>query len=528
MDRDSGAGLFLIFGKTCHLKIPILCILLVLATGASAQQMNTATAQQPPNIILIVADDLGYGDVGYQGQTKIETPNIDRMSRLGMRFTQFYAGTTVCAPSRASLLTGLHTGHTAVRGNRGYEPEGQFPLPDSSLTIASVLQQQGYTTGVFGKWGLGYPGSSGTPLKKGFTDFFGYNCQSLAHNYYPDHLWNNDEKIDLPGNRGKDPGAPTDSVYSADLIHQHALQFLQREATHPFFLFLAYTLPHAALQGPHDSLYQHYVAQFHEAPRTPKADDKKTDYAFEPYPHAAFATMVSRLDHYVGDILQQLEQRGLAGNTLVLFTSDNGPHREGGGDPDFFNSSGGLRGIKRDLYEGGIRVPFIALWKGRITAGSVNNRPWAFWDLFPSFAELAGAPAAAEVRGSAAARASAPVSDAALVPATGTRPAGIDGLSFASLLKAGTQPVKQHDHFYWEFHEGGGSQAVRWSKWKGVRLNVSTIDHPPLELYDLETDPQERTNIAPQHPDIVKQIEAYMQGDHRYNKDWPLLKTEKQ
>lgn len=500
--------------------------------------MTAATAQQRPNIILIVADDLGYGDVGYQGQTKIKTPNIDRMSRLGMRFTQFYAGTAVCAPSRASLLTGLHTGHTAVRGNRGFKPEGQFPLPDSSLTIATVLQQQGYTTGVFGKWGLGYPGSSGTPLKKGFTDFFGYNCQSLAHNYYPDHLWNNDERIDLPGNRDKDPsegpgkgpGDPTDSVYSADLIHQHALKFLQQEHGHPFFLFLAYTLPHAALQGPHDSGYQHYVAQFHEAPRTPKADDKKTDYAFEPYPHAAFATMVSRLDHYVGDILHQVEQLGLAGNTLVLFTSDNGPHREGGGDPDFFNSNGGLRGIKRDLYEGGIRVPFIALWKGKIAAGSVNNRPWAFWDLFPSFAEVAGVPAAAGARASevagepAVAHGSATVSAAA----AGARPAEIDGLSFASLLKAGTQPVKQHDHFYWEFHEGGGSQAVRWGKWKGVRLNVNTIDHPPLELYDLEKDPQERTNIAPQHPDIVKRIEACMQGAHRYNKDWPLLKTEMQ
>ena len=432
---------------------------------------TTIAQHQTPNIILILADDLGYGDVGFQGQTKIQTPNIDRMARQGLRFTQFYAGTAVCAPSRASLMTGLHTGHTAIRGNRGFKPEGQFPLPDSSLTIATVLQQHGYTTGIFGKWGLGYPGSSGTPLKKGFSNFFGYNCQTLAHNYYPDHLWNNDEKI------------PTDSVYSADLIHQHALQFLRQQKTKPFFLYLTYTLPHAQLEGPHDSIYQHYLAQFPEA---------------EPHPHANFAAMVTRLDHYVGEILQQVQEQGLADNTLILFTSDNGPHREDGGDPEFFNSSGGLRGIKRDLYEGGIRVPFIALWKDRIKAGSSTNYPAAFWDLFPSFEELTG-----------------------LKTTT-----GIDGLSLAPVLQGKGKPARQHDYLYWEFHEGGGSQAVRWGKWKGVRLNVNTVTDPPLELYDLEQDPKERSNVAAQHPDIVKQIETDMRSSHQYNKDWPLLKEE--
>ena len=436
-----------------------------------ASTISTIAQQRPPNIILILADDLGYGDVGFQGQTKIQTPNIDRMARQGLVFTQFYAGTAVCAPSRASLLTGLHTGHTAVRGNRGFKPEGQFPLPDSSLTIATILQQQGYTTGIFGKWGLGYPGSTGTPLKKGFSNFFGYNCQSLAHNYYPDHLWNNDEKIS------------TDSVYSADLIHQHALQFLRQQKTKPFFLYLTYTLPHAQLEGPHDSIYQHYLAEFPETGR---------------HPHANFAAMVSRLDAYVGEIIQQVHQQGLDNNTLILFTSDNGPHREDGGDPDFFNSSGGLRGIKRDLYEGGIRVPFIALWKGRIKAGSSTTYPAAFWDLFPSFEELTGT-------------------------ATTT---GIDGLSIAPLLQGKAKPARQHDYLYWEFHEGGGSQAVRWGKWKGVRLNVNTISDPPLELYDLEQDPKERSNIAAQHPDIVRQIETDMRSSHQYNKDWPLLKEE--
>jgi arylsulfatase A len=442
---------------------------------------STIAQQQPPNIILILADDLGYGDVGYQGQTKIQTPNIDRMARQGLSFTQFYAGTAVCAPSRASLLTGLHTGHTAIRGNRGYKPEGQFPLPDSSLTIATVLQKHGYTTGIFGKWGLGYPGSSGTPLKKGFTDFFGYNCQTLAHNYYPDHLWNNDEQIDLPGNH---PGAAgADSIYSADLIHQHALQFLRQQKTKPFFLFLTYTLPHAQLEGPHDSIYQHYLARFPEAGA---------------HPHANFAAMVTRLDHYVGEIMQQVQEQGLSDNTLILFTSDNGPHREDGGDPDFFNSSGGLRGIKRDLYEGGIRVPFIAVWKGKIKAGSSTSFPATFWDLFPSFEELTGLPVTT----------------------------GIDGLSFVPVLQGKGKPARQHDYLYWEFHEGGGSQAVRWGKWKGVRLNVNTITDPPLELYDLEQDPKERSNVAAQHPDIVKQIETDMRSSHQYNKDWPLLKGE--
>jgi len=468
-DRDSKLNRFPYFySKLAILKIISCLITLCIST------ISTIAQQRPPNIIFILADDLGYGDVGFQGQTKIQTPNIDRMAQQGLVFTQFYAGTSVCAPSRASLLTGLHTGHTAVRGNRGFKPEGQFPLPDSSLTIATVLQQQGYTTGIFGKWGLGYPGSTGTPLKKGFTNFFGYNCQSLAHNYYPDHLWNNDEKVGL-----------TDSTYSADLIHQHALQFLRQQKTKPFFLFLTYTLPHAQLQGPHDSIYQHYLAQFQEA---------------GPHPHANFATMVTRLDHYVGEILQQVHEQGLSDNTLILFTSDNGPHREDGGDPDFFNSSGGLRGIKRDLYEGGIRVPFIALWKGRIKAGSSTSYPAAFWDLFPSFEEL-----------------------------TGTKTTtGIDGLSFVPVLQGKAKPARQHDYLYWEFHEGGGSQAVRWGKWKGVRLNVNTITDPPLELYDLEQDPTERSNIAAQHPDIVKQIETDMRSSHQYNKDWPLLKEEGQ
>lgn len=449
-------------------------------------------AQSRPNIILILADDLGYGDVGYQGQQKIRTPNIDRMASDGMRFTQLYAGTSVCAPSRASLMTGLHTGHTPIRGNRGFKPEGQYPLPDSSLTIATVLRQHGYITGAFGKWGLGYPGSTGTPGKKGFTDFFGYNCQSLAHNYYPDHLWVNDELLALPGNKKKD------SVYSADLIHQHALRFLRDNREHPFFLYLAYTLPHAALQVPHDSVYRHYIAQFAEPPRSPGAADQRSDYAFEPYPHAAFAAMVSRLDCYVGDILREVKELGIADKTLILFTSDNGPHREGGGDPAFFDGSGPFRGIKRDLYEGGIREPFIAVWPGTIRAGSACNRPAAFWDLFPTFEETAG------------------------IPIT----ANIDGYSLLPLLKGLDRVAHPHDYFYWEFHENGGRQAVRWGKWKGICLNVNTNPDPPMELYDLSTDPGEQHDLSSKHPDIVQHIRTLMLESHRPNKDWPLTAYE--
>ena len=434
----------------------------------------TTTAQRTtPNIVFILADDLGYGDVGYQGQTKIQTPNIDNLARQGMRFTQFYAGTAVCAPSRASLLTGYHTGHTPIRGNRGFKPEGQFPLPDSSTTIAAILQQHGYTTGIFGKWGLGYPGSGSTPTTKGFTDFFGYNCQTEAHNYYPDHLWDNDKKLDLPNH-----------PYSADLIHEHAIKFLKAQHNHPFFLFLTYTLPHANLEGPHDSIYEYYAAQFHES---------------APAPHASFATMVTRLDHYVGEIMQELKAQGLDRNTLILFSSDNGPHREGGGDPEFFNSSGNLRGIKRDLYEGGIRIPFIAVWKDKIRPGSVNDNPTPFWDLFPTFEELAG------------------------IPTT----KGIDGLSILPELEGEpAQQQRQHRYLYWEFHESGGRQAVRWGKWKGVRLNVNAVDNPTLELYDLTNDPKEQHNVAAQNPAVVRQIETYMYEAHIYNKDWPLLKSE--
>jgi len=451
-------------------------------------QFTQAQNASKPNIIFILADDLGYGDIGCYGQQKIATPNIDRLAGMGVRFTQFYSGSTVCAPARCSFMTGMHTGHATIRGNVTIKPEGQMPLADSVITIAMLLKQAGYTTAAFGKWSLGFITTTGDPQKKGFDEFYGYNCQTLAHNYYPDHLWHNHERIELPGN------LKYDSIYSADLIHQQAMKFLHKKHDQPFFLYLPYTLPHADVIVPHDEVYDHYVKKFNEQPTPPKSTDKEKHH-FDPYPHAAFVAMVSRLDKFVGDIMSEVKEKGIEKNTLIIFTSDNGPHRENGGDPVFFNSNGGLRGIKRDLYEGGIRVPFIAYQQGLTKAGTTSAMPAAFWDLFPTFLELAN------------------------IPKKET-----DGISILPALRG--QKQNQRPYLYWELHEGGGKQAVRFGDWKGVRLNVSTQQSSPIELYDLKTDPRETNNIASRHHTIIQQIEAMMNHAYTPNKDWPLLVSE--
>ncbi|MBS1655391.1 MAG: sulfatase-like hydrolase/transferase, partial [Bacteroidetes bacterium] len=334
-------------------------VLFLFLTGSSFAQVKKNSKQ--PNIIFILADDLGYGDVGAYGQQKIETPNIDQLCKQGLKFTQYYSGTAVCAPARSTFITGVTTGHTPVRGNKSYPPEGQTPLPDSVTSFASILQQHGYRTAAFGKWGLGYITTSGDPNKQGFDLFYGYNCQTLAHNYYPDHLWNNHERVDLPENK------TANVVYSADLIHQHALQFIKENSNKPFFLYLPYTLPHAEVIAPQDSILEYYIKKFNEKPvETVRMYDGRK---LGPYPHASYAAMVARLDRYVGEIVQLIKDEGIADNTLIIFTSDNGPHREGGGDPEYFDGNGIFRGIKRDLYEGGIREPFIAYWPGKIKPG---------------------------------------------------------------------------------------------------------------------------------------------------------------
>ncbi|MFB9864400.1 arylsulfatase [Rufibacter immobilis] len=431
-------------------------------------------------MVFILADDLGYGDVGSNGQKLIATPHLDKLAKSGIRFTQFYAGTSVCAPSRASLMTGLHTGHTPVRGNFEIEPEGQFPIPDSTFTMAKMFQQAGYATGLFGKWGLGFPGSEGEPVRQGFSQFYGYNCQRQSHNFFPDHLWENDQRVPLPNT------FLHQEQYAADLIQKKAVSFLQNNRNHPFFLYMAFTLPHASLQLPKgDKAFDAYKQKFKEAPQPIRPGWQGIGYEPQPYPRAAYAAMVSRLDQYVGELVHELKRLGLEKNTLIVFTSDNGPHLEGGNDPEFFQSSGGLRGKKRDLYEGGIRVPMFAAWPSVIKAGAESSQVGAIWDFLPTFAQLVGQP----------------------VPKRG------DGVSLLPTW-FGKGKQLQHPFLYWEFHEDGGRQAVRIGDWKGVRLGVLKNRHAPIQLFNLANDPAEKHDISATHPEVVQRIARLMEQEH--------------
>jgi arylsulfatase A len=454
----------------------------------STYGMNTVKL---PNIVYILADDLGYGDLSCYGQKNFFTPNIDRLAREGMLFTQHYTGCTVSAPSRSSLMTGLHTGHTPIRGNKEWKPEGQWPLPADSYTVAEMLKTKGYVTGAFGKWGLGFVGTEGDPNTQGFDEFFGYNCQSLAHNYYPDHLWHNNEKVMLPENDNGNTG-----IYSADIIHKAALDFLETNKDKPFFLFYPTTIPHAELFAK-----EQYMKKF-RGKFDPEKSFKGTDsgptfrlgpYGSQPEAHSAFAAMVSELDDYVGEILSKLEALGLEKNTIIIFSSDNGPHLEGGADPDYFDSNGVLRGFKRDLYEGGIRTPMLVRWPGQVKAGSISDHISAFWDILPTLAEVTGA----------------------------EKPGGIDGISFLPELTGRMQ--KKHEYLYWEFHEQGGKIAVRMDNWKAVKLNIDKIHQESIELYDLSKDIGEKNNIASYYPEIVKQLDNIMKKAHVKSEIFPFL-----
>jgi len=433
-----------------------------------------------PNIIYILADDLGYGDLSLTGQDKFDTPNIDKLAAEGMVFTQHYSGATVCAPSRSALLTGMHTGHTVVRGNKEVLPEGQHPIPTETYTMAEMLKEAGYKTSVFGKWGLGFPGSEGDANMQGFDEFYGYNCQRVAHNYYPYHLWHNQEKIILEGNEGTGQ-----EVYAPDLIHEKSLQFLEKNKDSTFFMFYATPLPHAELLLPEKYL-EKYRGKLLPEQKHVGVDDgptyKNGGYGSQEYPHAAFAAMINHLDTQVGDIVNKLEELGLADNTIIVFTSDNGPHREGGADPDYFDSNGIYQGYKRDLYEGGIHVPMIAKWPQNIKAGSSTDHISAFWDVMPTLAEIVNK----------------------------DLDESIDGISFLPTL-LGEDNQKKHEYLYWEFHEKGGRIAIRKGKWKGVKYDVLKKPNQMIELYDLEKDPSEENNLAPQYPEIVEEITLLMQ-----------------
>jgi len=466
--------------------------------------------ERPPNIILIVADDLGYGELGSYGQEKIRTPNIDRLAEEGMRFTQHYSGSPVCAPSRAVLLTGLHTGHAYIRDNdemseRGdvwhdLSLEGQRPLPANTYTIGTMLQEAGYVTGAIGKWGLGGPASTGEPNRQGFDHWFGYLCQRIAHNYYPPYLWRNTEKHVLaneyffPHQRLPEDADPYDPAsyapysgteYAMDLMAEEALAFVADNQDHPFFLYLPFPVPHAALQVPDESL-QEYEGAF---PETPYRGDQ--GYLPHPKPRAAYAAMVTRMDREIGRILALLRQLGLEDNTVVFFSSDNGPTFNGGTDSEFFNSAGPLRGLKTQLYEGGIRVPFIARWPGHIPSGGVSDHVSAFWDFLPTLADLAGTDI----------------------------PVQVDGLSMQPTLLGQPAGQSQHEYLYWEYQ---GRQAVRLGDWKGYRRRVDS----PIELYDLFADVGEQTDVAAQHPDIVARIAEIMATARTESDLFPLIRDD--
>ncbi|MCG8527597.1 MAG: arylsulfatase [Opitutales bacterium] len=428
-----------------------------------------------PNIIYILADDLGYGDLSCYGQEKFKTPNIDRLAERGMKLTQHYSGSTVCAPSRSSLLTGLHTGHTPIRGNLEVKPEGQHPIPKEVLTLPKLLRANGYTTGMFGKWGLGYPGSEGDPNEH-FNQFFGFNCQRLGHHYYPRHLWNNREKAHILDNAGKQK-----KVYAPSIIHDQVLRFIEDNASKPFFCFIPTIIPHAELIAP-EKYMERFRGKIPEGEPYVGLDDgpeyRQGKYESQKEPRVAFAAMISLLDDQVGEIVEKLESLGISEQTLIIFASDNGPHQVAGGDPDFFNSNAGFRGYKRDLYEGGIRIPMIAYWPGQIAPSSESNHISAFWDVLPTLAELIGA----EI------------------------PDSLDGISFLPTLFGQAEDQQEHEYLYWEFHEKGGRLAIRKGNWKAVQYNVLSSSEPYIELYNLEKDLFEKHDLSDQHPNLIKEF----------------------
>jgi arylsulfatase A-like enzyme len=435
----------------------------VLAADPGGAPAASANPVSKPNIIFILADDLGYGDLGCYGQQKIQTPNLDRLAAEGIRFTSCYAGSTVCAPSRACLMTGLHTGHVRIRGN------AQVPLAAGDLTVAEVLKGAGYHTAAIGKWGLGLADTPGAPNKKGFDEWFGYLDQVHAHDYYTDYLWRNNFRLELAENRNNRKGQ-----YTHDFFTRAALNFITANTNQPFFLYLAYTIPHANNERKDQGM---------EVP----SDAPYTNESW-PQPEKNKAAMITRLDADVGRLLARLRELKMESNTVVFFSSDNGPHQEGGVKPEFFRSAGSWRGIKRDLYEGGIRVPMLAWWPGRIQGGRTSDQVWTFWDFLPTVADLAGAPVTAK----------------------------IDGISMRPALLG--KPQKNHEFLYWEFHEDGSKQAVRMGDWKAVRLAPGK----PLELYNLKSDLSETNDVAGQNPATVNRIEDYLKTARTESETWPL------
>ncbi len=493
-------------------RLPSRLLFLALALMMGARAVADAA---PPNFLFILADDLGYGDLGCYGQTRIRTPHLDQLAAQGARFTRHYAGSPVCAPSRCVLLTGKHPGHAWIRDNRELREEGQEPLPAGTPTFLRTLQTLGYQTGAFGKWGLGPPASTGNPLRQGLHQFYGYNCQRHAHNHYPAYLWDNERRVRLdnppfPAHQtlpaDADPRAPDflaryrGQDYAPDLIFRRAGEFIRANRNRPFFCHVPITVPHLALQVPEDSLAEYrgvlpdelYAGQH--------------GYLPHPTPHAAYAAMVTRLDREVGRLLALLQELGLEENTVVVFTSDNGPAagRTGGADSDFFESAAGLRGRKGSVYEGGLRVPLLVRWPARIRPGRVCDRVTGFEDWFPTLLELAGG--------------------AALVPKD------IDGVSFAPTLLGRRQKARLF--LYREYPGGGGQQCVLMGDWKAVRTELDPRFGPlgterPVELYHLRRDPAEVRNVAQDHPRVASRLDRMLRLQHAVAPVFPFPRLDR-
>lgn len=459
-------------------------------SGDDAQSQDSSKTAKTPNIIYIMADDMGYADLGCYGQAVIKTPNIDKMAKEGMLFTQHYAGSTVSAPSRSALMTGMHMGYTDVRGNKQAEPHGQHPLSAETVTVGELMKQAGYVTGMIGKWGLGITNSTGDPNDQGFDFFYGYTDQVLAHNYYAEYLMRNKEKEILENevkyldtsewHKGLGSYATVKKQYSNDLFAQEALKFIEENKDTSFFLYLPYTIPHNNGEAPD--------GQKQEVP-------DYGIYANEDWPtdRKGYAAMITRLDTYVGDLFDKLKEAGIDSNTIVIFTSDNGPMPEAE-FTEYFNSNGQLRGGKRDLYEGGIRVPFIARWPGKIAANSQTDHISAFWDFMPTACELAGIKA----------------------------PGNINGISYLPTLIGQDDKQQKHDYLYWEFPERGYSVAVRYGDWKAVKLNMNENPDAPIELYNLKEDIAESKDVAADNPEVIETIKEIMQEAHTPSEAFPM------
>lgn len=461
--------------------------IVLFSTSCHGIKNKKAIQHSKPNIIYILADDLGYGDLSCYGQTHFSTPNIDKLAQEGMLFTQHYAGSTVCAPSRSSLMTGMDTGHTPIRGNKQTEM-GQLPLPKESYTVAELLKDNGYVTGAFGKWGLGTSGSEGDPLNQGFDTFFGYHDQKLAHHYYPYYLWDNDKIFTLNGNSGLKK-----QQYAPNLIHERALSFIDKHKNESFFLYYPTTIPHAELFAP-DKYMNKFLGKFDPEKPFKGVDEgegyKKGRYGSQDNPHAAFAAMITLLDDQVGEIMKKIKDLGLEDNTIIIFTSDNGPHKEGGADPDYFDSNGILRGYKRDLFEGGIRVPMISKWKGKIKPGTTTDHISSFWDILPTFSDIVKS----------------------------NKKLTTEGVSFLPTLVDESSKQKEHDYLYWEFHELGGRKAIRKGDWKLIENNIK--DGGNYLLFDLKSDPEETKNLYNEKPHIAKELEALLKTARTESKDF--------